>query len=201
VHDSTSWAVSSSWSRLGGWKKINRPLKIRTMDTSKPTRRGVEMDLTAAMCAWLQETADAFHGAQRRQFMAKTVEALALSQRQAEQQLGWARDTIRKAQHELRSGIACVDNFSARGRKPAEFHLPHLFHDIRDVVQDHIQTDATFQTTRLYCRLSAPEVRKQLIESKGYADEQLPSERTIADKLNFLGFRLRTVVKNRPQKN
>ena len=34
----------------------------------------------------------------------------------------------------------------------------------------------------------------------GYTDAQLPSVRTIASKLNLLGFRLRTVVKSRPQK-
>jgi hypothetical protein len=158
------------------------------------------MELNEAMSAWLKETAEGLPGAQRRRFMAKTVAALDLSQRQAEQQLGWARDTIRKAQHELRSGISCVDNFSARGRKPLEAHLPHLFQDIRDIVHDHLQTDATFQTTRLYCRLSASEVLKQLIARKGYTREHLPSERTIATKLNHLGFRLRTVVKNRPQK-
>jgi hypothetical protein len=158
------------------------------------------MELTAAACALLKETAEAFAGHERRRFMAQTVEAFDLSQRQAEQQFGWARDTIRKAQHELRSGITCLDNFAARGRKPIETHLPHLFPDIRDLVQDHLQTDPTFQTTRLYCRLSAPEVRQQLINRKGYTHDQLPSERTIADKLNLLGFRLRTVTKSRPQK-
>ena len=158
------------------------------------------MELTAAGCVLLKGTANAFHGAQRRRFLAESVEAFGLSQRQAERQLGWARDTIRKAQHELHSGITCVDNFSARGRKPAEFHLPYLFQDIRALVQDHLQTDPTFQTTGLYCRLSAPEVRKQLIERGSYTDEQLPSVQTIASKLNVLGFRLRTVVKSRPQK-
>jgi hypothetical protein len=132
--------------------------------------------------------------------MAETVAALGLSQRRAERQLGWARDTIRKARHELRSGITCADNFSARGRKPAEFHLPDLFPDICDLVRDNLQTDPTFQTTGLYCRLSASEVRKQLIERKGYTDERLPSVQTVGDKLNLLGFRLRTVIKSRPQK-
>jgi hypothetical protein len=93
-----------------------------------------------------------------------------------------------------------VDNFSARGRKPCEFHLPQLFQDIRDLVAELLQTDPTFQTTQLNCRLSAPEVRKQLIECKGYTDKQLPSVQTIGEKLNDLGFRLRTVVKSRPQK-
>jgi hypothetical protein len=158
------------------------------------------MELTVPMCGWLNETAGALHGAQQRRFMAQTVESLGLSQRQAAAQLGWAADTVRKALHELHSGITCVDNFAARGRKPIEFHLPQLFQDIRALVADHLQTDPTFQTTRLYCRLSATYVRQQLIDRKGYTDLQLPSERTIADKLNRLGFRLRTVVKSRPQK-
>src|SRR5947209_16414740 len=131
--------------------------------------------------------------------MAQTVESLGLSQRLAARRLGWARDTIRKALHELHSGITCVDNFSGRGRKPAEAYLPSLSQDIRDVVADHLQTDPTFQTTRLYCRLSAATVRDQLLR-KGYTDKQLPSQRTMASKLNLLGFRLGTVIKSRPQK-
>jgi hypothetical protein len=39
-----------------------------------------------------------------------------------------------------------------------------------------------------------------LIARGSYTDEQLPSVQTIASKLNVLGFRLRTVVKSRPQK-
>jgi hypothetical protein len=158
------------------------------------------MELTAEVCALLKETAVTFQGDKRRRFMAQAVEAFRLSQRQAELRLGWARDTVRKALHELHSGIGCVDNFAARGRKPAEFHLPHLLGDIRDVVKENLQTDPTFQTTGLYCRLSAPEVRKQLLERKGYADQQLPCVQTIGVKLNLLGFRLRSVVKSRPQK-
>jgi len=158
------------------------------------------MDLTLQMCAWLKETGEELHGAQRRRFMAQTLESLGISQHQAAQRLGWARDTVRKGLREWRSGITCLDNFSARGRKPAESHLPTLFQDISDLVTDHLQTDPTFQTTRLYCRLSAPEVRNQLLQRKGYSDEQLPSERTIAAKLNLLGLRLRTVIKSRPQK-
>jgi hypothetical protein len=37
------------------------------------------MELSPSMCSWLVETADSFHGAQRRRFMAQTVEALDLS--------------------------------------------------------------------------------------------------------------------------
>src|SRR6202041_221347 len=128
---------------------------------------GSRMDLTAQMCVWLKETAEQLHGNQRRRFMAQTVESLDLSQRLAARHLGWSRDTVRKALHELHSGITCIDNFSARGRKPVEVHLPSLLQDIRNVVADHLQTDPTFQTTRLYCRLSATTVRDQLLR-KGY---------------------------------
>jgi transposase len=158
------------------------------------------MELAVAACELLKRTAKAFPGAERRRFIAQTVEAFGLSQRQAELRLGWSCETIVKAQHELRAGITCYDHFSARGRKPAEHHLPRLLQDVTDLVKDHLQTDPTFQTTGLYCRLSAAEVRKQLIQRKGYADEQLPCVQTIGDKLNRLGFRLRSVVKSRPQK-
>src|SRR5277367_6460221 len=98
------------------------------------------MEFPEAVRLLLKKTAATFYGAQRRRFMAETVTAFRLSQRQAAQQLGWARDTLRKAQHEFLSGITCVDNFAGRGRKPVEFHLAHLLQDIREVVQDNLQT-------------------------------------------------------------
>src|SRR5215472_6038499 len=158
------------------------------------------MEITAGLRDLLIETAESLSGAERRRFMANTLDKLQLGQRQAACLFGWGRDTLRKAAHELRSGFTCADAFCLRGRKPVELHLPHLFDDLRGLVQDHLQTDPTFRTTGLSCRLSAPEVRKQLIERGGYSDDQLPSVQTIASKLNLLGFRLRTVAKSRPQK-
>lgn len=158
------------------------------------------MGLSPEVVTFIRETADSLAGAARRRYLARALRQLALSQRQAERYFGWSRDTTRKAQREERSGITCHDATSSRGRKSAEFHLPHLLDDIRAIAQDHCQTDPTFQTTRLYCRLTAAEARRQLIQRKGYADEQLPSRQTIGVKLNALGFRLRKVAKCRPQK-
>jgi hypothetical protein len=158
------------------------------------------MEITGALRDLLSETAKLLSGAERRHFMAKTLNTLQLGQREAAGLFGWGRDTLRKADHEFRTGLTCADAFCLRGRKPVELALPRLFDDLRGLVHDHLQTDPTFQTTGLYCRLSAPEVRKQLIARGGYTDAQLPSVRTIASKLNLLGFRLRTVVKSRPQK-
>src|SRR5262245_16563227 len=158
------------------------------------------MEITAGLRELLIETAESLSGVDRRRFMANAITKLRLGQREAAGLFGCGRDTLRKACHERRTGLTCADAFCLRGRKPVEFHLPHLFDDLRGLVQDHLQTDPTFQTTGLYCRLSAPEVRRQLIARGGYTDEQLPSVQTIASKLNVLGFRLRTVVKSRPQK-
>jgi Rhodopirellula transposase DDE domain len=149
----------------------------------------------------LIDAARALKGGQRRLFMAKTVQAMGRGgQRWAEQHLGWCRDTIRKGAHELRSGMTCVDAFSARRRKPAEEHLPRLLDDIREIADAHSQADPKFQTKRLFTRLSAAEVRRRLITGKGYTDEALPTQQTINTKLNMLGYRLTKVAKCRPQK-
>ena len=158
------------------------------------------MEITAGLRDLVVETAESLSGVERRHFMANTLNKLQLGQREAACLFGWGRDTLRKACHEMRTGLTCADALGLRGRKPVEFYLPPLFDDLRGLVQDQLQTDPTFQTTGLYCRLSALEVRKQLIERGSYTDEQLPSVQTIASKLNLLGFRLRTVVKSRPQK-
>ena len=139
-------------------------------------------------------------GVDRRRYIADTITSLDLGQREAQTLFGWGRDTIRKALHEHRSGISCCDAFSQRGRKRVEYRLPRLLEDIRELVQDQCQTDGTFKTTRLYCRLSAAMVRRQLITRKGYSGEELPTIQTITTKLNTLGFRLRKVAKCRPLK-
>ena len=149
----------------------------------------------------LIDTAKTLKGSQRRAFMAKTVKAMGRGgQLWAEAHLGWNRGTIRKALHELRSGMTCVDAFCLRRRKPAEEHLPRLLDDIRAIVDGQSQADPKFQTDRLFTRISAAEVRKQLIAQKGYTDEQLPTQQTINKKLNLLGYRLTKVAKCRPQK-
>lgn len=160
------------------------------------------MKLTDSRKAWLIETAKVLRGSERRVFMARTVRELGDGgQRMAEYGLGWNRVTIRKGERELESGIAYEDNFSARGRKPAEVHLPNLLEDIRDIVDSQSQTDPQFRNKRLYCRLGAAEVRRQLVAQKGYSDHELPTEQTINTKMNNLGYYSKKVAKSQPQKN
>lgn len=72
--------------------------------------------------------------------------------------------------------------------------------DIKAIAEAQSQTDPTFTTTRLYTRLTAAEIRQQLIEQKGYRDDELPSAETIRVKTNQLDYQLRSVQKSRPQK-
>jgi hypothetical protein len=149
----------------------------------------------------LIDAAKSLKGSQRRHFMAKTVEAMGRGgQVWAEAHLGWNRETIRKGMHELRTGMTCLDAFHCRRRRPAEEHLPRLLEDIRAIADGQSQADPKFQTNRLFTRISAAEVRRQLIATRGYTDAELPTRQTINTKLNRLGYRLTKVAKCRPQK-
>jgi hypothetical protein len=159
------------------------------------------MELTASLKALFIDTAKTLKGSARRLFMARTVQELGPGgQRRAERDLGWNRAIIRKGTREFQSGIVIKDNFSARGRKRTEDHLPDLLADITAIVDSQSQTDPQFRTNRLYTRLSAAEVRRQLIAHKGYTDAQLPTSETIGTKLNALGYFPKKVAKTQPQK-
>ena len=159
------------------------------------------MELTDSLKSLFVVTSKSLKGSARRLFMARTVKELGPGgQRQAERELGWNRITIRKGMHELESGFICLDAVSARGRKRAEVHLPQLLDDIRDIVDGQSQTEPQFRSKRLYTRLSAAEVRRQLIAQKGYPSETLPTTQTITAKLNTLGYFPKKVAKSKPQK-
>jgi len=161
----------------------------------------VFIELTEALKELLKETAHQLRGRAKRKFMAQTVQKLGLKGiRLAELELGWNRITINKGIKELTTGITCVDNYSGRGRKKTEQHLPNLLADIKNLVDSQSQIDPTFKSERLYTRLTAAEVRKLLIEKVGYSDEELPVNETIRVKLNDLGYSLKRVAKIQPKK-
>ncbi len=159
------------------------------------------MELIESLKTVLIETAETLNGARRRLFMARSVKMLGHGGAQrAEKELGWNRGTIRKGQHELESGFTSIDNFSGRGRKRAEEYWPKLEQDIREIVGPQSQIDPSFKTKRQYTRLSAEEVRHQLITEKGYSETDVPTRRTVSTKMNEFGFHLRKVAKSKPKK-
>jgi hypothetical protein len=164
----------------------------------RPERLTQLTDSIKSLCI---KTAQKLKGSDRRQFMAEVVKGLGIGgQTLAERELGWNRRTIRKGMKELLSGQPITDGYERSGRKRSEAKLPNLLADIRAVVDPQAQTDPSFKSTRLYTRISAAAVRRQLIEQKGYHDEALPSAETIRRRLNDMGYTLKRVVKAKPQK-
>jgi Rhodopirellula transposase DDE domain len=149
----------------------------------------------------IRSAARRLSGHQRRLFQAEVAIALCDgSARLAERRFGWGRDAVEKGLHEARLGIRCVENFSARAKRPSEVKDPQLAADIRAVVEPCTLADPELKSQRRYTNLSAREVRQALKGHKGYTDDRLPSERTLRDILNRLGYRLRRVQKAKPLK-
>lgn len=159
------------------------------------------MEWTESYKQILRETANTLKGSSRRRFMAQIVMEVGYGgQSKVEQELGWNRGTVRKGISEVTSGVSQIDNFKARGRKKVEWHLPSLLSDIQKIVDCNSQTDPSFKTKRLYTRLSAKQVKKELISQYNYNEQQLPSCETIRQKLNQLGYYPQRVAKTQPQK-
>ena len=158
-------------------------------------------NLTQETKAFLNKTRSNLKSSERRKFMANVVRLLGKGgQRRAERELGWDRKTIIKGTKELDSGFDCVDYYSGRGRHRIEQKLPNLLDDIKDIVDPVSQCDPTFRTTQLYSPITAKEVLRRLIEDKQYSLDELPTMRTISNKLNQLGFSLKKVSKCKPKK-
>lgn len=148
--------------------------------------------LSEQVKATFKDAAHKLTGAKKRAFTAQVaLDYFDGSARRTERALGWDRVMIQRGLESLKTGVPYVDNYSARGRKKTEELLPKLAQDIRDLVDSEAQADPKFQTTFRYLKVTAREVRDQLILEKGYEDEELPMRQTIGDILNRLGYRLR----------
>ena len=155
-------------------------------------------DSVALYDALIRSGAKRLTGSQRRLFQAEVTLALCDGcARQAERRFGWGRETVAKGLHELRHGLRCLENFAARGRQRSADKDPRLAADIRAIVEPQAYADPELKSSRRYSNLSAAEVRDALL-SKGYAEDQLPSERTMRDILNRMNYRLKRIQKGKP---
>jgi hypothetical protein len=139
-------------------------------------------------------------GFQRRAFQAEVaVELCGGNARQAERRFGWGRETVEKGLHERQTGLRCLEDFVARGRRRVEDQDQRLAADIRQIVEPHTYADPSLKSSRLYTNLSAAEVRRALI-ARGYPEADLPAERTMRNILNRMNHRLRRIKKGKPLK-
>ena len=148
----------------------------------------------------LRLAADHLTGHPKRAFQAEVALALCGgSARRAERRFGWGRAAVHTGLRERATGIRCVGHSPARGRVRMEDAAPTLAADIREVVEPRTHADPELKTDRRYTDLAAREVLDRL-RIKGYTDVGLPSERTMRDVLNRMGYRLARVRKARPLK-
>jgi Rhodopirellula transposase DDE domain len=118
----------------------------------------------------------------------------------AETIFGWGRHTVEVGLAERRTGILCLGAQSAfSGRKRWEDTHPEAAAALSRLAEAHAQQDPTFRTTLAYTRLTA-QAALEALRSQEYGTDQLPSPSTMAEVLNRTGFRLRKVVKAKPQK-
>lgn len=158
-------------------------------------------DISQPHDALLQSAAKRLRGHQRRLFIAEVaLELCGGSARQAESRFGWGRDTVTKGMHELQQGIRCQENFAARGRPRWEEQVAQRAEDIRALVEPHTQADPELKSERRYTNLTAAETLELLHTKKGYAKQDLPSERSMRDILNRMGYRLKRIQKAKPLK-
>jgi hypothetical protein len=164
-----------------------------TLESHQPLRPSQIADLRLA--------ASNMTGPTRRAFQAEmTVKYCGGNPLLAETIFGWGRHTVEVGLGERHTGIMCLGAQSAfSGRKRWEATHPEAAEALSRLAEAHAQQDPTFRTTLAYTRLTA-KAALEALGAQGYSAEQLPSPSTMAEVLNRMGFRLRKVVKAKPQK-
>jgi hypothetical protein len=140
-------------------------------------------------------------GAERRAFVAEmTLKYCGGRARLAEAVFGWGRETVEVGLAEKRTGIVCVGAQSACcGGQRWEARYPEAAAVLCRLAEAQAQQDPTFRTPLAFTRLTAKAACAGL-RAEGIAEEQIPAPGTMARILNRLGYRLRKVVKAKPQK-
>lgn len=128
-----------------------------------------------------------------------TISLLGSKQRVAEDVFGWNRDTVELGINELRTGVSCVNDLSARQKPKTEDKSPGLLTAIQEIMDPQSQAEPRLRTTLLYTNMTAQAVFSALRE-KGWSEEELPTVRTISNILSRHNYRLRSVVKTKVQK-
>ncbi len=139
--------------------------------------------------------------ADRRSFQAQiALKYCGGSARMAEAIFGWGRESVEAGLGEKRTGITCLGARATRsGNKCWEERQPQAAEALRKLAESHAQQAPTFHSVMAFTRLTAAEALRQL-QAQGFGEEELPAPSTMALILNRMGYRLRKVVKAKPQK-
>lgn len=161
----------------------------------------VETELPSSVKEIILSAARKLTGFRRRQFQAEmTIQYCQGKPRRAEHAFGWGRAAVATGLGERRTGIRCLDNYTARGRHKTEDDHPELVLQIHVLVEPLTQADPQLHTPLGSTRITAAAVHKHLVANAGGTDRPVPAARTVSDILNRLGYRLRRVRKIAPPK-
>ena len=157
--------------------------------------------LSLSQIADLRLAASQLTGPKRRAFEAEmTLKSWGGNSLMAEAVFGWGRQTVARGLGERRTGIICLGAQAAfSGRKRWEEQHPPVAQALRQLAEAHAQQDPTCRPCLAYPRLTA-QAALEALRDQGYGAEPWPSPSTMAAGLNRMGFRLRKVVKAKPQK-
>jgi hypothetical protein len=140
-------------------------------------------------------------GFKRRAYQAEiTMEFFNGNSYKAEREMGWGRECVEKGLKESQSGIRCMDNYKGRGRKKTEDKIPGLEEDIISIAEPRTQADPAMKSSVTYTRITGKALKNALIDEKGYNEEDLPSEDTLSNMSNRMGYNLKWVLKSKPEK-
>ena len=157
--------------------------------------------LSPSRIADLRLAASKMTGSQRRAFEAEmTMKYCGANPLLAETIFGGGCHTGAVGLAERRTGIRCLGAQAAfSGRKRWEDQCPEAAAALGKLADAQAQQAPTFRTTLASTRLIV-HAALEAVRTQGYGGEQLPSPSTMAEVLKRLGFRLRKVVKAKPQK-
>ncbi|MGE3538487.1 MAG: transposase [Candidatus Tectimicrobiota bacterium] len=157
--------------------------------------------LSASPSADLRLAASKMSGPTRRAFAAEmTGKYCRGNPLLAETMFGWGRHTVEVGLAERRTGIMCLgapSGFSGRHRWEDEH--PEVAEALRRLAEAHAHQDPPCRTPLAYTRLTA-QAALAALRAQGSREEHRPAPSTMAGVLNRMGFRLRQVVKAKPQK-
>jgi hypothetical protein len=85
------------------------------------------------------------------------------------------------------------------GVKKWEQKHPDVAMVLKKIAEAHCQQEPSFKTSIAFTRLTASEAISQL-QDRGFGPEQIPAPSTMALILNRMGYRLKKVLKAKPQK-
>lgn len=150
----------------------------------------------------IQEAVKRLRSYEQRAYQGKiAIDYFGGSARKTERVMGWWRESVKVGIREVETGIRCINRYKDTGRKRTEDKIENLSEDIHSLAEPQTQADPSMKSGSLtYTRITAKAMRKALIKDKGYKDEALPSEVTIGNILNRLGYNLKRVLKAKPAK-